>query len=505
MKTLAWLTGISEVVFFGIDVYNRTMIEVILNEANFEYDIYSLLQAFYPHEEIRVRTEATEEEAVSLSFCITYEEHRLAISWEDTSDKSGSVTTVIDYNDRSATKNELKKSLYHILVQLTGHTLPWGTLTGIRPTKIPRKMLDEGKSEAEIRAYLRDTYLISPEKEELSVAIAKKEHALLTPLMETDRYSLYIGIPFCPSTCLYCSFTSYPIGVWKERVADYLQALYREIDYVAEAFAKRRLTTIYIGGGTPTSLSAAELDQLLTKVERSLDLTHLIEYTVEAGRPDSITKEKLCVLRAHGVGRISINPQTMNQKTLDLIGRFHTIEETRESFLLARKVGFDVINMDLIVGLPGERLEDVAHTMEEVKSLAPDNLTVHSLAIKRSARLNLEWDHYKDKQMENSAAHMALAHQTARSLSMEPYYLYRQKNIAGNLENIGFSTAGKEGLYNILIMEEIHDIVALGAGSACKRIIPGAKTDRCENIKDVAGYIARIDEMIDRKRRLYGV
>lgn len=364
--------------------------------------------------------------------------------------------------------------------------------------------LEEGSSEEEIIRYMHDTYVVSEKKAMLGIEIAKREKAQLDKLDYENGYSLYIGIPFCPSTCLYCSFTSYPIGIWKKRVDAYLEALFKEIDFVAEHFKDKVLDTIYIGGGTPTSLSADQLDRLLTKIEESLDLSGLLEFTVEAGRPDSITRDKLEALHRHGIGRISINPQTMNQKTLDLIGRHHTVEQVIDSFRLAREVGFATINMDLIVGLPGEHMEDVEHTMSVIKELDPDNLTVHSLAIKRSARLNLEWDKYQDLHMENSEKHMALAHRTAQALGMEPYYLYRQKNMTGNLENIGFAKEGKAGLYNILIMEEKQSIVALGAGAACKCVSDhGLTVTRCENVKDVGLYIERIDEMIERKRELF--
>lgn len=480
------------------------MITVKLNEANFEYDIYSLIKAFYPQEEILVDTNPkADQEKVSFSFVVTYAMEQITITWKI---KDAETTRRCDvcYQDRKDTKNRLKRLLYEILQEISGRELPWGTLTGIRPTKIPLRMLEEGTDETAIRTYMKDTYLISEEKETLCTEIAKKEHRLLAPVDYENGYSLYIGIPFCPSTCLYCSFTSYPIGIWKKRVDAYLGALFKEIDFAAEHFKDKVLDTIYIGGGTPTSLSADQLDRLLTKIEESLDLSGLLEFTVEAGRPDSITRDKLEALHRHGIGRISINPQTMNQKTLDLIGRHHTVEQVIDSFRLAREVGFATINMDLIVGLPGEHMEDVEHTMSVIKELDPDNLTVHSLAIKRSARLNLEWDKYQDLHMENSEKHMALAHRTAQALGMEPYYLYRQKNMTGNLENIGFAKEGKAGLYNILIMEEKQSIVALGAGAACKCVSDhGLTVTRCENVKDVGLYIERIDEMIERKRELF--
>lgn len=477
------------------------MITVKLNEANFEYDIYSLLKAFYPQEEILVDVNPkADQEQVSFSFVVEYAKDVLTITWK-IKETEHTRSCPVHYENRKDTKNRLKRLLYEILHEISGRELPWGTLTGIRPTKIPLHMLEQGADEQQIRRYMKETYLISEEKENLCTQIAQTEHRLLTPIDYENGYSVYIGIPFCPSTCLYCSFTSYPIGVWKKRVDEYLDALFKEIDFVAERMQGKTLDTIYIGGGTPTSLSAEQLERLFTKIENTLDLSHLLEYTVEAGRPDSITREKLETIHRHGIERISINPQTMNQKTLDLIGRHHSVEEVIESYHLAREVGIPTINMDLIVGLPGEHMEDVQHTMSVIRDLDPDNLTVHSLAIKRSARLNLEWEKYQDMHMENSEKHMELAHQTAAELNMQPYYLYRQKNMTGNLENIGFAKEGKAGLYNILIMEEKQTILALGAGAACKYVSDHGQTvTRSENVKDVGLYIERIDEMIARKK-----
>lgn len=283
----------------------------------------------------------------------------------------------------------------------------------------------------------------------------------------------------------------------------YLDALEQEIAFTAEACSRKKLNTVYIGGGTPTTLTPKQLDRLLLKIEDSFDFSNLLEYTVEAGRPDSITREKLCVLRKHGISRISINPQTMKQETLDVIGRRHTVAQTIESFQLARELGFDNINMDLIVGLPGENLDDARHTMEEIGKLSPDNLTVHSLAIKRAAKFAMFPEDYAGMKMENNWEIIELTAKYARELGLLPYYLYRQKNMAGNFENVGYAAQGKAGLYNILIMEEKQTILALGAGSISKCVAPGRKIVRCENVKDVAQYIARADEMIERKRQLF--
>ena len=265
----------------------------------------------------------------------------------------------------------------------------------------------------------------------------------------------------------------------------------------------RTLDTVYFGGGTPTSLSAEELDQLLTKIENTFDLSTVKEYTVEAGRPDSITEDKLRTLRAHGITRISINPQTMKQATLDIIGRFHTVEHVKEQFRLARELGFDNINMDLIIGLPEEDLEDVRQTMEQVKELAPDSVTVHSLAIKRAAKLNMFKEKYANLKIENTQEMIDVTEEYSRGMGLVPYYLYRQKNMAGNFENVGYATPGKECIYNILIMEEKQTIVACGAGTTTKVVFPKEnRLERVENVKDVALYIERIDEMIERKEKM---
>lgn len=290
---------------------------------------------------------------------------------------------------------------------------------------------------------------------------------------------------------------------------DYLSALEKELDYTAVKFVHKKLNSIYIGGGTPTTLNPQQLDRLIRKIKCSFDLSDLVEFTVEAGRPDSITKEKLMVLRNHDISRISINPQTMKQETLDLIGRHHTVQQTIDSFYLARELGFDNINMDLIVGLPGESLSDVADTMEVIRKLAPDNLTVHSLAIKRAARLNIQRERYQDFEIVNTADHIALTSKVAEEMDLFPYYLYRQKNMAGNFENVGYAAPGKAGVYNVLIMEEKQSIVACGAGASTKRVWVQPNPDgthrieRAENVKDVAQYITRIDEMIERKSRLF--
>lgn len=383
-------------------------------------------------------------------------------------------------------------------------------LTGVRPTKLAMHQMENGMNEAQAKAFLQEVYCVSEKKAGLAVDIACREKALLSKLDYLNGFSLYVGIPFCPSICSYCSFSSSPIDVWSPRMDDYLKALCIELHHIAKETEGKTLNTIYIGGGTPTTLTAKQLEKLLNVVdelflneERGAEL---LEYTVEAGRPDSITKEKLEVLCSHPVTRISVNPQTMQQKTLDLVGRKHSVQAVKDIFHLARELGFDNINMDLIAGLPGENAEDMRDTLRQIEELSPDSLTVHSLAIKRAARMAQEQPvrdlHTEITEMVEDAA------KTAEKLGLVPYYLYRQKNIAGNFENVGYAKADKAGIYNILIMEEKQTIYAAGAGATTKIVLPekiktenGKETNliRIENVKNIEAYIDRIDEMIKRK------
>lgn len=366
-------------------------------------------------------------------------------------------------------------------------------------------MLEDGQEQAEIIDFLEREHYVSYEKAKLSLDIAEREKRLLDTLHYENGYSLYIGIPFCPTTCLYCSFTSYPICSWKNKIDQYLEAVFKEIDYVSEAYKDKILDTVYIGGGTPTTLEADELDRLITKVKSTFNFENVKEFTVEAGRADSITYDKLMVLKKHDVSRISINPQTMKDETLKIIGRRHTVDEVIKAFEMARQIGFDNINMDIILGLPGEMEEDVAYTVDEIKKLNPDSLTVHSLAIKRASRLQAWITENGIATLNNTDRTMEIAAKAADDMNMKPYYLYRQKNMSGNFENVGYATEGKEGIYNILIMEEKQTIVALGAGSITKVVLPDGRIERCDNVKDVGLYIEKIDEMIERKKSLFAL
>lgn len=473
------------------------MISLLLEDMTFEQDIRELLMAFYPEEKY-IYTD----EDVFLSLLLSKDntDYHIKIKSEDNVLEFSSPLKETKFD----TKNDLKRNIYINLLKLGNKELPWGTLTGIRPTKIVMEMLENDMSLEDIKKHLKKVYLVSDKRIKLCTDTAKNEFNILKKIDYKNGYSLYIGIPFCPTRCLYCSFTSYSIAQWKKDTDTYVEALCKELLAVSKMYKGKKLQTIYMGGGTPTSLEGYQLSKILNVVKKNFDLSNLLELTVEAGRPDSITREKLEALKEVGVDRISINPQTMQQKTLDLIGRHHTIEDIFESYKLAREVGFENINMDFIIGLNGEILEDVIDSFTKVKSFAPESITIHSLALKRAARLNTE---NKREIMDNDLilSMINTATDTCADLGLEPYYLYRQKNMAGNLENIGFSKPGKECLYNILIMEEKQTIIACGAGTSSKIVFGDGRIERIENVKDPKLYIERLDEMIMRKESMHGI
>lgn len=482
------------------------MIYLEQNDEMYNNDIRAMLQAFFDNEKI-----VTKKDGTRIFLYVHYDNEKVRYELSDGDGYKDCAELMIAYKDKNIARNPLKATLYRLLSSYTGKKLPWGSMTGVRPTKIATKLLEEGVSEADIRKVYTDTYLTIEQKADICIEVAKKEQIIFRDYQYEKEYCLYVGIPFCPSRCLYCSFTSYNIAQYQSgkniyHVEDYLQALYKEMEFVAgsSVYKNKHLVAIYIGGGTPSALTSQQLNALVEKIQTTFDLTHLREFCVECGRPDSITGDKLDVLYRLGVDRISINPQTMWDETLALIGRKHSVEQTREAFYLAREVGFHNINMDMIVGLPGEELSHVEHTLEEIQKLKPDSLTVHSLAIKRAANLNIEMEKYHSL-MKGSSNEMLLAVDTcARDMGLYPYYLYRQKNIPGKLENIGYAENGKECAYNILIMEEKMDILALGAGGSSKFIFfDENRIERVENVKNVDEYIRRIAEMIARKERMF--
>lgn len=476
-------------------------IEIQLNRQEYSYDVYHLFQAFYPGAELYMEIDSEEdkpidEEPGALRFSVTLEDGIITLSGSGLSARTAAYQTDAPPID---TKNRLKQLLYRALEEVTGRKLPWGDLSGIRPVKLAEALLKESGDKEKAARRMRELYLVSEEKAQLASEIAAREERLLEDLPLAEGYSLYIDIPFCPSICLYCTFGSNPIGQWAHAVQPYLTALKKELLAIRKFAGEHPLTTVYIGGGTPTSVSPNDIADLLAFLEDTFQVSKAKEFTVEAGRPDTITEEMLSVLKEHRVGRISINPQTMNASTLEVIGRHHTPDDVRRTFDLARKAGFRNINMDMIVGLPGEGRSEVLQTLKAIEQLAPDGLTVHSLALKRAARLNLFRERYAETSFENSAAIMQETRRSAGRLGMYPYYLYRQKNIAGNFENVGYARDGCECLYNILIMEERQTILGAGCGASSKLVLPDGRIERAANVKNLTEYLNRTDEMIERK------
>ena len=375
--------------------------------------------------------------------------------------------------------------------------LPWGVLSGIRPAKYVRELKEEGKSAEEISKILKDIFNVSDKKIILAQKVSQNEEKIIKRV-EKNSVSIYIGIPFCPSRCVYCSFVSTDIKLSGRYMEDFIKCLLKEIEYTGKILKELSLSVqnIYIGGGTPTTLSAFYLEKVFNKIKESIDIENLSEFTVEAGRPDTITEEKLRVIKEGGANRISINPQTLNQETLDLIGRKHSTEDFYKAFELARRKGFDCINTDLIAGLPGEDFEMFKKSIDGIIKLNPENITIHSMCIKRAAMLNF-------KKIPLTSADMAdemltYAQDTLLKNGKEPYYMYRQKNISGNLENVGYSEKEHFSSYNINIMEEIQTIIGLGGGGVSK-IVRGEKIERVANFKEPYEYIRRFDEIIAKK------
>ena len=472
------------------------MIEIKNKKNKFTYNVYHVTKAFFPEEEIVQTVDEEQEPLVWMQLpggaCFSLAERSLT-----------GTDRKMTPEEEQTEKREVTREVYRFLSKKCDRELAWGMLTGVRPTKLVMQKLEAGLDQVQIRKFLEEEYCVT---KELAYEIACREKEQLGKLNASEGFSLYVGIPFCPSICSYCSFSSSPVGEWKDKIDAYLDALIKELKALGRMAGERKPDTVYVGGGTPTTLEAGQLDRLLGTIRNCFDLSELKEFTVEAGRPDSITREKLEVIRRYPVTRISVNPQTMQQKTLDLVGRKHTVEDVERIFHMARELGFDNINMDLIAGLPGETRADMQDTLRRIKALAPDSLTVHALAIKRAAKFGQEGRtmdlHSEISGMVEDAA------ECAEEMGLKPYYLYRQKNIAGNFENVGYAEVDKAGIYNILIMEEKQTILAAGAGASTKLVLPekiqtagGKKTNliRIENVKNIMEYIHRIDEMIERK------
>lgn len=396
-------------------------------------------------------------------------------------------------------KRALKQCCYYLLRRRTGQRPPWGSLTGIRPTRLFYERLSRGDTSDDAHEALIRLFDVRPDRAQLVEDTVRAQRGLIeAPESAVD---LYVGIPFCTSRCTYCSFFAEAVGNGK-RVPPYLDALRREIDAAAAIIQSQGLAprALYIGGGTPTSLTAEQLAQLLSQLATAFPSVR--EFTVEAGRPDTVTREKLALMKDANVTRLCINPQTMRDETLAVIGRAHTAWDTEMAYALAREMDFAQVNMDIIAALPGESTAHFARTLKAITALAPDSLTIHTLARKHGSRLNEFGFDPTDAQTAEEMVEMGQS--AAEAMGMRPYYLYRQKYVAGNLENVGYALPGHESLYNIDIMEETTSILAVGAGGISKRIFHGeGRIERAPNVGDVGHYISRVDEMIARKQKLF--
>ena len=395
----------------------------------------------------------------------------------------------------------MELAVFGVLTEILSIRPKWGVLTGIRPVKLAMQLHDMGLSEEEIRKQLKEERLVSDEK--LDLLLTTMEHELeIRASSRPNSVSLYISIPFCPSRCSYCTFTSHSVEKAAKLIPQYVELLCGELKDIAVLIDEigLHLETVYMGGGTPTVLTAKQLDRVLSTVNESFDMTGVRELTVEAGRPDTITAEKLAVLKKNGVGRISINPQTMDDEVLAAIGRKHTAEDVKNAFALAKTFGFDSINMDLISGLPGDNMEKFRKTIAEVIAMNPDNITLHTLTVKHGANLapmaQSVFAATADAMNEYAYGEFAKA-------GYFPYYLYRQKGTVDNLENVGFCKPGKEGIYNIFIMDETHTVLSAGAGGVTKMKAPyDKKIERIFNFKYPYEYIERFELMNERKEQV---
>lgn len=477
------------------------MILEILNHT-YQYELEKLVRIFYPNEKISVvfaPANTAEGQAVMTTQIADKTAHVIYRSETAVTEKHAPLTEDCDPELVLATL------VYEILTEQTGYRPKWGVLTGIRPSKLLIALQNEmGKDAA--RHYFTERFFVSEEKTALAESVAAREEAIIRS-SKPNSCSLYVSIPFCPTRCSYCSFVSHAVtsATAKKLVPDYVAFLQKEIEVTGKIASKLglRLESVYFGGGTPTTLSAEELHMLLTAVEQSFNLSAVREYTVEAGRPDTVTPEKFSVLKNGGVTRVSINPQTFNDAVLREIGRCHTASMTETAFDMARRSGFKNINMDLIAGLPTDTLDSFKHSINQALKLAPENITVHTLSLKRSSNLGTQKEQVEHEQGVLADKMLHYAYQNLTGNDYFPYYMYRQSKTLGNLENTGYAKNGYECIYNIFMMEECHTVFAAGAGAVTKLKAPkGKEIERIFNYKYPYEYISGFSEILKRKQAI---
>lgn len=470
----------------------------IINHG-FAYELENLTRAFFPNEKIQTVKEA---EILEEPFVYTEDsENTLKVKVSADGKAEEQSAKAKEGDDKELI---LATLLYNCLSKICNRTLPWGLLTGVRPIKLFRRLSDtEGKEKAE--SYFKNTLLVSDEKLNLAKVTEANERRILD-LSQKDSFSLYISIPFCPTRCNYCSFVSQSVEKAKHLIKPYVDILLEEIKETAKIAndLKLRLETVYIGGGTPTTLSAENISRVITEVKQNFDMSSVREFTVEAGRPDTITEDKLRAIINSGCDRLSINPQTLNDSVLEAIGRKHTTDEFYSAFNLARKLGFKHINTDLIAGLDSDTVESFENTIDAITLLSPESVTIHTLSMKRSSFITAGNKLITESSNTSVSDMLSYGYNLLSRNAYRPYYLYRQSKMLGNLENTGWAKEGFDGLYNVYIMDETHTILACGAGAVSKLKAYGSEhLERIFNFKYPYEYIDRYSELQERKQAVY--
>lgn len=498
------------IIILGISSLRGTKMKVYIIHNSFHYEIENLVRVFFPNEKLEmIKAEEIEEIKIEKP-CIIAElveygvESQLYAQAIFDDYKNTFSDSVILSGDEKADNPELERKMamcvYDLLVDYTGITPPWGILTGVRPIKLFRKLCEE-KGKDYTKEYFRRGLAVSEEKVLLAEETEKNERVILDTSSE-NSFSLYVSVPFCPTRCSYCSFVSQSVEKTTKLIEPYVELVCQELTYTAKIVkdCKLKLETVYIGGGTPTTLNAQQLEKVISTINANFDMESCREFTVEAGRPDTVTEDKLKAILEGGADRISINPQTMNDEILEKIGRKHTAQQTIDAFNLARRVGFKHINMDLIVGLPDETFESFKETLRQLAELDPESITVHTLAMKRSSNLTSQGMQLYKKDAETARDMHSYCKYRLSQKGYRPYYLYRQSRMVGNLENIGYAKKGFDGLYNVFIMDETHSIIACGAGAVTKlKNHSDGSLKRIFNYKYPYEYINSFDEMLKRK------
>lgn len=472
--------------------------KIVIKNHPFHYEIENISRLFFPYEKLEIIKDNCH--IAEEPYILTEIDDKITVSVNFGSYKNvGSSEKTADDKENERVICEL---LFKILTDYTGITMPWGMITGVRPVKYLRDIIEKNGIDY-AKKFFRDYYHTTDEKLNLALTTEEYERVILNSSKE-NSFSLYISIPFCPTRCSYCSFVSQSVSKIKHLIEPYVNLLCKEIEYTGEIVKKHnlQLETVYIGGGTPTTLEANQLEMMIKAINSSFDMSTCREFTVEAGRPDTITKEKLLALKNNGVTRISINPQTLNDEVLCQIGRKHNTQQTLDAFDMANEIGFETVNSDLIAGLPSDTVESFKNSIEKIISLGTENITVHTLSIKRSADYTEQGLTTNREDARRTGEMLSFAEDTLKNNGYIPYYLYRQSRMVGNFENVGWSKPDHEGLYNVFIMDETHSILACGAGAVTKlKNHNTGNLERIFNYKFPYEYIDRFDEIINRKNK----